>query len=236
MAKITQTPDFCKVETANGKSFRGKRVILSVPTTLHRTITFDPPLSPPKQILAEKTILGYHAKTILVFERPWWREAGLSGAMESLSGPISFTRDTCSELDGHYSITCFTVGESGRQWSVLSAPKREEQVLKHFNDVFGSCTKIDKQGIPQPINILEKEWTKDPWVLGGPVPVMPPEVLDSEAGKALGKPFGNIHFVGAETADVWRGYMEGAVRSGIRGANEAIASLVGAEQKVRSLL
>lgn len=176
-------------------------------------------------MLAERTILGYHAKVIFVFSNPWWREAGLSGVMESTSAtcPIAFTRDTCSEQDEHYSITCFLVGESGRRWSALSAADRRIQVLGHFTEVFGSI--VVKDSIPQPISIIERQWTEDQWTLGGPVPVMPPELLDSEAGKAIGKPFGNVHFVGTETADVWRGYMEGAVRSGIRGAREVVECL-----------
>ena len=66
---------------------------------------------------------------------------------------------------------------------------------------------------------MEREWED------GVTPVLPPEVLDGEAGRTLGKPFGHVHFVGSETADKWRGYMEGALRSGIRGAREVIASL-----------
>ena len=33
---------------------------------------------------------------------------------------------------------------------------------------------------------------------------------------------GRIHFVGTETAYEWKGYMEGAVRSGERGAQEVL--------------
>ena len=36
---------------------------------------------------------------------------------------------------------------------------------------------------------------------------------------------GRIHFAGAETADVWNGYMDGAVRSGERAAAEVAIAL-----------
>ena len=49
----------------------------------------------------------------------------------------------------------------------------------------------------------------------------------TEAGKALAERVGNLHFVGTGTSDVWAGYMEGAVRYGIRGAKEVIESLGG---------
>jgi monoamine oxidase len=47
----------------------------------------------------------------------------------------------------------------------------------------------------------------------------------SEVGKALRAPFEAIHFVGTETSFEWKGYMEGAVRSGERGAAEVIEAL-----------
>jgi monoamine oxidase len=79
--------------------------------------------------------------------------------------------------------------------------------------------------VPEPINIIEQEWVKHEWFLGAPSPVMPPGVLASEAGRALCDPYQNVHFVGTETSDVWEGYMEGAVRTGERGAAEVTAKL-----------
>ena len=49
--------------------------------------------------------------------------------------------------------------------------------------------------------------------------------LLTKAGAALKEPRGNLHFVGTETSDVWSGYMEGAVRSGVRGAKEVVDAL-----------
>ena len=36
---------------------------------------------------------------------------------------------------------------------------------------------------------------------------------------------GRVHWAGTETASIWNGYMEGAVRSGERAAKEALAAL-----------
>ncbi|KAF5524297.1 putative flavin-containing monoamine oxidase A [Colletotrichum aenigma] len=163
----------------------------------------------------------YYSKTILVFEKPWWRDAGFSGAIASETGPIVFSRDTCVPDDRQYSITCFHVAEPGRQWSKLRAEDRREAVLKQFRAMFS--TVVDD--VAEPINIIEKEWTKDPWARGAPSPVMGPEVLTSDAGKAVREPVGHIHFIGTETSLVWKGYMEGAVQAGIRGAKEVIADL-----------
>jgi len=38
-------------------------------------------------------------------------------------------------------------------------------------------------------------------------------------GRALREPFGNLHFVGGETAYEWKGYLEVAITAGKRGAD-----------------
>lgn len=58
----------------------------------------------------------------------------------------------------------------------------------------------------------------------------------SDVGKALRAPFGAIHFVGTETSFEWKGYMEGAVRSGERGAAEVIEALGKNDNKVLAKL
>ncbi|KAB8070883.1 hypothetical protein BDV29DRAFT_193684 [Aspergillus leporis] len=55
-----------------------------------------------------------------------------------------------------------------------------------------------------------------------PCPSLPPGVL-SVPGRYSSWPFKNTHFVGTETAAEWKGHMEGAVRSGERGASEVIS-------------
>ncbi|KAH6996950.1 putative amine oxidase [Ilyonectria destructans] len=227
VTKITRLPGHgCMIQTAgSGPVFRAKRVIVSVPTPLYSLITFEPPLPAAKQALGDSTALGYYAKTIFVFDRPWWHEAGLSGVMQSIEGPIAFSRDTCSEKDNQYSITCFLVGDTGRAWSKWSAVERRRLVTAQFDAVMSSTARAKGIDVPPPINIIEKEWVKDPWALGAPCPVMLPGVLSADSGKAIRSPVDNIHFVGTETSLVWKGYMEGAVRSGVRGAKEVIDAL-----------
>lgn len=220
MVKITQDKKGCTVKTKSGHKYHSKKVILSVPTSLYPKIDFEPHLSPAKKELGDSTELGYYSKSILVFDEPWWRNANLSGVLTSMDGLISFTRDTCVPEDKQYSITCFHVGQPGREWSQLSEQDRKDTVLKQFDDAFG--TVVDK--VPVPISIIEKDWLKDPWFLGGPSPVMKPGLLTG-AGKSIRDTFKNIHFIGTETSIVWKGYMEGAIRSGIRGAREVIEVL-----------
>ena len=49
--------------------------------------------------------------------------------------------------------------------------------------------------------------------------------LYARLGAALRAPVGRLHFAGTETAQVWNGYLEGAIEAGERAATEALARL-----------
>ena len=76
----------------------------------------------------------------------------------------------------------------------------------------------------RPIDYLEHEWSSEEWSLGCPCPYTPPGVL-TKVGEHLIESHGHVHFVGTETAVEWKGYMEGALTSGIRGADEVVKLL-----------
>ncbi|SCV36915.1 related to amine oxidase [Fusarium fujikuroi] len=200
--------------TIDGDVYRADKVIVSVPTPFYPLIQFETSLPPAKKALDESAKSGYYTKTVLVYAEPWWHSAGLSGVYSSANGPVVFTHDTCVPQDGQYSINCFHAGDPGWKWSRLPAEERKKIVLQDIRTTFGTI--VDT--IPKPINAIDKDWTtKDPWAQGGPGPVWRPGFFAGESGKTIAEPFGNIHFVGTETASVWSGYMDGAVRSGIRG-------------------
>jgi monoamine oxidase len=53
---------------------------------------------------------------------------------------------------------------------------------------------------------------------------LPPGALTSY-GSALREPVGPIHWAGTETAQIWNGYMDGAIESGERAAREVLQRL-----------
>lgn len=204
-------------------SFRAKRVIVSVPTPTYHEISFSPPLSPAKLKLSQSTLHGYTAKLILAYKEPWWRPHGLCGLQQSNAGVICITRDTSVDSMGLYALTCFAEGDAGLAWSKLSASERKNEGVAHIRRAFGPFVGGEDK-VPEPIEAIEQEWWKDQWSQGCPCPAMPPKLL-TECGHALRSAEGAVHFVGTETAYEWKGYMEGAVRSGERGAQEVIEAL-----------
>lgn len=230
VTSIEQCPQThtCTVRTSSPShsTLQAKKVILSIPSTLYNKITFNPPLSAAKSRLANENTIGYYSKMIYVFDKPWWHTAGLSGAIQTGSGPIVFSRDTSVPADDQWSITCFLVADRGRKWSLLSQDERRRTAWEQFRTIFeGAAGPSEKLDVPEPINVLEMEWSKEEFFGGAPCPVSPPGLISSLGDSAGWTPLDNIHFVGTETASVWTGYMEGAVRSGDRGAQEVIDAL-----------
>ena len=225
------------VSTRNGLNLRAKKVIVSVPTPLYRDITFNPPLSGAKLALSSATRLGYFCKVVLIYAQPWWTNAGLVGLAHSFnttptdgngskevtngSGPITLIRDTSDTDAGVYALTCFVLANAGREWSELPASQRRSEVLAQVAQMYSD---IEPDLIYAPLEVFELEWSKEQWSKGCPCPVTAPGVL-STVGHAIREPVGNVYFVGTETSIDWKGYMEGAVRSGERGATEVIETL-----------
>lgn len=227
IAEIEQSFDtgLCTVRSSNQRAFRAKRVIVSVPSTLYKTIQFSPQLPEPKARLAEETTMGYYSKMIYVFEQPWWHNAELSGTIQSQVGPILFSRDTSIPIDGQWSITCFIVAETGRRWSQLSEKERKNATWTQFREAFETACAEANVSVPLPINVIEMEWSKAEFFGGAPCPAPRPGLLTEIGAASRRAPFGNVHFIGTETATEWNGYMEGAILSGDRGAQEVIESL-----------
>lgn len=169
--------------------------------------------------MSDNTALGYYSKMVYVFKEPWWQKAGFSGVLDSDKGPIIFTRDTSIPIDNQWSITCFLVGDKGRDWSKLPRASRHQKAWDQFCQSFGEFVDV-----PEPTKTLEMEWTKEPYFLGAPCPIMTPGVLTKIGGERA-TAVGRVHLVGTETSREWCGYMEGAVRSGQRGGAEVVKAL-----------
>ncbi|KAK3697320.1 hypothetical protein LTR37_017553 [Vermiconidia calcicola] len=213
--QIEQRAGGVRVVSARGV-YEASRVVVSVPTPLYKEITFSPPLPPEKLQLSQATLLGDYCKSIVFYRSPWWRDHGLCGLAQSCHGPFAVTRDSSVDEDGHYSLTCFVVGQPAREWMQLSQKGRDQAVLDQIQKLYGTFAKVE-----DPVEIVEQIWQNEQWSQGCPCPVMGPGGL-TEFEDVLRASAGRIHFVGTETAYEWKGYMEGAVRSGERGAQEVL--------------
>jgi monoamine oxidase len=199
---------------ADGVTVRAKHVIVTGPPTINARIDYQPILPGLRDQLTQRVPQGSAVKCIAVYDRPFWRDAGLTGQVVSDEGPVKITFDN-SPPDGRPGVMLgFLEGHEARVWGQRSAKERRAAVLGSFARYFGDAARSPKR-------YLEQNWAEEEWTRGCYVGYTPPGVL-TEYGTALRAPIGRIHWAGAETATLWNGYMDGAVRSGERAAAEVL--------------
>ncbi|KAH7176385.1 hypothetical protein EDB81DRAFT_37256 [Dactylonectria macrodidyma] len=208
---------------AGGVVYAGRKVITTVPGPVLQSIRFNPELPPAKRVWADSLSYGYYTKAMMEFTSPFWVQRGFCGLAQSFIGPASVVRDTCSPADSKFVLTCFMAADAGAAWSALPQRERELALIKQLGTLFGvPASDLESQFV----RLSTYEWVKDEFAgWGCPCTSLSPGVLDTLGGDALRQPCGNLHFAGTETAGEWKGYMEGAVRSGERAAAEVIRDL-----------
>ncbi|KAK7415526.1 hypothetical protein QQZ08_012324 [Neonectria magnoliae] len=205
--------------TLTGDVFQCSRVVLAVPTAAYRNIDFSPSLGEHKQWMQALEQPGFHTEVVLEYDQPWWREQGLNGFAQSADGPVWETRDSSSDADGVYSLTCVVAGEAGRELWDMADDERRETLLAHVSDLFGQFVPF-----PNPVDIVWSDLDSSPWARHVPCPALPTCYLRDLAQDQWAVE-DKLHFVGSETSHVWRGQIEGALASGSRGAKEVLSVL-----------
>jgi monoamine oxidase len=199
-------------------SYRSRYLILTPPKMVTARVIFTPELPPAYSQLLQRQPNGATIKVQAVYEKPFWREKGLSGTVVSLTGPLQVVYDN-SPPDGTPGVLVgFAEGNVARAMFPLSAEQRKAAMLASLANYFG----------PAALNTTayhDLVWATEAFTLGAYGSFSPPGVLTSPLAAATKGPAGNVYFAGADYAPFWPGYMEGAIKSGGAVAEEVIAAL-----------
>lgn len=134
------------------------------------------------------------------------------------AGPVGVVFDN-SPADGSCGILVgFVYGERLDRFSALDERRRRAAVLESFAAVAGTRAR-------HPRDCVEKIWTQDPFARGGYQAYATPGGWSGYGEHGWREPTGTLHWAGTETATQWNGYIDGAVSSGYRAADEILASL-----------
>ena len=207
------------VVEAAGRQLTARRVVVAIPPALAGRIEYEPALPAWRDQLTQRMPMGSVIKCMAVYDEPFWREQGLTGQATDVAGPVQITFDNSPPSGRPGVILAFLEGAHARQLSHSSPTGRQKAVVECIARWFGP-----KASSPQ--EFLELDWSAERYSGGCYGALLAPGVL-SDYGPALREPCGLIHFAGTETASVWAGYMDGAVRSGERVASEIRALLAG---------
>ncbi|WP_051363367.1 flavin monoamine oxidase family protein [Deinococcus murrayi] len=213
--RVEQDASGVTLHTPQGQH-RAAHAILAVPPALLSGVPFDPPLPPRRAQLQQRLPMGAVVKFLAVYERPFWREAGLSGMAISDRGPVTVTFDSSPPQGQPGVLLGFLEGAEARAWMNRSPEERRAAALHSLAELFG----------PQalaPLETVEGDWPAQPHS-GGCYGALFGTGTWTGYGEALRAPVGRVHWAGAETARVWMNYMDGAIESGERAAAELLSA------------
>jgi monoamine oxidase len=215
VSRIAQRTDSLLIQ-AGGVEVEARRAVVALPAALTAGIEFDPPLPDARRELARTLRPGRLNKCMALYEEPFWRTDGFTGASVIDAGPVTLTFDS-SPRDGSAGVLLgFVGGPEVDGMADLGPAERRAEVLACFARLFGSRAE-------QPLDYAEQEWSAEEWSGGGPTSNFDPGGW-TLFGSVLREPVGRLHWAGTETATVWSGYMEGALQAGERAAAEALAA------------
>jgi len=191
-----------------------RHVIVTAPPSLASRIHFDPPLPADHALLLHQLPAGTEIKLVAIYDEPFWRSDGLSGASLDMDSPFEVTLDTCPPSGEAGVMACYAAGPKARRLAAMSVDERRSVVVDLLRARFGPAG-------AKPVEVVEQNWWEEEWSRGCSMAHFGPGVL-TQYGRLLREPVGRIHWAGTETAGVSHGAMDGAVRSGERVATEVL--------------
>ncbi|MEM7653296.1 MAG: NAD(P)/FAD-dependent oxidoreductase, partial [Pseudomonadota bacterium] len=205
--------------TQTGERYVADVVVSTVPGPLMQSWQVTPAL--PQRLrdamLRWPTWMAAHAKCLAIYERPFWRDVGLSGSAVSQRGPLMEIADQSDEEAGFAALFGFVGWPAHVRRSSGGALK--DQILEQLVGLFGPDAAM-------PRAFYLQDWAVEPFTASD---------RDTQ-GLGMHPPYGEpalsqdwfqgrLFFAGAETSAESGGLIEGALLSGERVAQQVHASL-----------
>lgn len=210
VASIEIEPDHALVVTGSGERFVCERVVVAMTPRAAGQITYTPSLSAARQELHAQPA-GFAIKALLFYDEPWWR---------TRTGPEDHV---FAWLNGR--------GTKGIDWVLDASCPAPCLVCFIAPDLLDSLERYDSASVEAticdalveltgdrrartPVHIEWTDWRKVEGVGGGPNTNFGPGVLSRVREHWRRPEHGRLYFAGAEYADSYTGYVEGAIASG----------------------
>jgi monoamine oxidase len=211
---IRQRDDAVEVEGA-GVTVASRHVIIAAPPSLASRIYFDPPLPADRALLLHQLPAGTEIKVVVVYDEPFWRNEGVSGASVDMADDFEVTLDTSPPSGEAGCLALYGAANKARRMATLRPDERRSIAVDILRRRFGARAS-------SPVEVLELNWAEEEWSRGCSMAHFGPGVL-TQYGYVIRQPVGRIHWAGTETAGKSHGAIDGAVRSGERAAAELLA-------------
>ncbi|MFS8937365.1 flavin monoamine oxidase family protein [Corynebacterium sp. c25Ua_89] len=196
---------------------KARYAVLAVPPNLYSRISFVPPLPRDQQIVHQHISMGLVIKVHAIYDKPFWREEGLSGTgfgggrlvqevYDNTNYGKNFAASAEGEEDQYGTLVGFVSDVYAEEMWHLPEEERKERILSAMADYLGPKTK-------EPIafylsDMAAEEWTRGAYAtsydLGGL----------SRWGHLQNEPTGSIYYACSDIAAEGYQHVDGAIRQG----------------------
>lgn len=200
------------VETANGGvEVVTDSAIAAIPWSVLRHISLEAPLTDTQREAISELPYGSLVKTLLQYPNCFWTQPNFG--IELLEGDYqAIWEPTFAQPGTQKILSCFSGGTPSLMLDEQAIDKAKQAVRTLYPDA------------PEAIASLSYNWNADEWAKGAYCYFAPGQL--NHFNPHLTLPAGQVFFAGEHTAPVeYRGYMEGAVRSGQRAAQQILNSI-----------
>ena len=153
------------------------------------------------------TWMAPHAKFFAIYDRPFWRAAGLSGMARSLVGPLAEIHDATT-ASGRAALFGF-VGMPAKNRATLSPEALTRAAIEQLARIFGPKA-------AEPRATLLKDWATDRFTSTTADNAASGHPTATNAPWVTGAWTGRLSLAGSETSATEPGYLAGAVESSRR--------------------
>lgn len=200
---ITHDQDGVSVTVEDGTALRARKVILTAPLNILHELDITPPLSDAKLAASQSGTASQGVKL-------WIRVKGPIKpffAYSTQDHPLSVVR---TEFVGDEDAVLVSFGADASRIDVTSIEEVSKALRTWRDDL-------------EVLEIAAHDWNADPYAKETWLIHRPEAYTQSQA--ELQRPEGNLHLAGADIANLWAGFFDGAIESGLRTAREVAATL-----------
>lgn len=205
------------VAEAASVTVRARRAILALAPVLYPRISFVPALPRLQQQMHQHISMGFVIKVHAVYDRPFWREQGLSGTAFSPYELAHEAYDNTNHGDERGTLVGFVSDRNADDLFRLSADERKERILESLSHYYGPEAK-------NPVVYYESDWGSEEWTRGAYAASFDLGGLH-RYGADLRTAIGPIHPACSDLAGAGYQHVDGAIRMGHLAADEIVQAV-----------
>lgn len=195
-------------------TIRARRAIIALAPVLYNRISFVPPLPRRQHQLHQHLSMGFVIKVHAVYDRPFWRDQGLSGTAFSPYELAHEAYDNTNHGDERGTLVGFVSDQNADDLFTLSAEDRKERILESLSHYYGPEAK-------NPVVYYESDWGSEEWTRGAYAASFDMGGLH-RYGSDLRTPVGPIRFACSDMAGAGYQHVDGAIRMGRLAASQIV--------------